>query len=80
MYSEQGSSEDFTSYGDLYIKTAKIEEEKIASNVLNGEYEYIQHNDTVLFLTNEYELYEYKKGTDKEKLASNVMQFHRRIQ
>lgn len=75
MYSETSETEDQGSVGDLYVKTLSSDREKIASNVINEQYKYIQSNDTVLFLTSDNNLYEYKKGSDKEKIASNVVSF-----
>lgn len=75
LYSETSTSGEYGSTGDLYIKTFTNESEKIASNVLDGKYEYVQSNDSVLFLTGDHDLYRYEKGSDKEKLASNVSHF-----
>lgn len=75
MYSETSETDDLGSVGDLYVKTLSSDSDKIAGDVLNDRYKYIQSNDTVLFLTSDYDLYEYKKGSDKEKIASDVASF-----
>lgn len=75
LYEETSTSDAVGSVGDLYIKTFDTESEKIASNVLNGHYEYNVDKDTVLFVTEDLDFYEYKKGADKTKIATNVDDF-----
>lgn len=75
LYKETGQTEDQTGIGDLYVKTLTSDIDKISSNVMNGQYVHNRDDDSVLFLTGDHELYEYKKGADKEKIASDVLHF-----
>ncbi|MBP2242229.1 hypothetical protein J2Z40_002803 [Cytobacillus eiseniae] len=76
LYSEAYENEDGLSIGDLYIKTIGKEEEKIASSVVNGQFEFVIDTEKVLYIDEEDELYEVASGQDKEKIASNVSYFN----
>ncbi len=73
MYEEKYNGEEEQSIGDLYLVSEGEEKEKIASDVLDGFYYYINSQDKVLFINNEHELYEFKKGKEKSKLAKDVV-------
>ncbi len=75
MYEEEYVNDEGTSIGNLYIMSEGKEKEKIASDVVDTSYVYINSKNKVLFINEENELYEYEPGKEKEKLAKDVIGF-----
>jgi hypothetical protein len=75
LFKEDHVNEDGESIGDLYIQSLDSEREKIASDVVQSSYVYVNSKDKVLFLDEESNLYEFKVGKDKVKLADEVYYF-----
>ncbi len=70
------NDETSTSVGSLYVMTDKKKKQKISDGIPDGQFEYINSRDLVLFKTKKDELYQYKIGKGKTKLASDVMTFN----
>lgn len=75
LYKETSTIDDHLSTGDLYLETVNGEREKVAGDVQQDRYMYLPESETVLFLTSDDDLYEYKKGSDKIKIASDISIF-----
>lgn len=75
MYEEEYVNDSYESIGDLFFVAEGKEKEKIASEVINGEYYYDNSKNKVFFLDEERNLYEYESGKEKEKLAEEVLMF-----
>lgn len=75
MFEEKYTGEYDVSFGDLFLVSEDGEKEKIASDVRDGSYSYINSQDKVLFINQENELYEFEKGKEKVKIAKDVSHF-----
>jgi hypothetical protein len=75
FYTENYVNENGESIGELSIKSANGELEKIASGVKNYGFVYLNDKDKVLFVDEENKLYEFTEGKDKVKLAEDVQLF-----
>lgn len=75
LYKQEYVDEDERSIGDLYIKSDDKQKEKISSRVVDGQFEYMNSSEKVLFLNDESELYVYEKGKEKSKVAKDVTSF-----
>jgi hypothetical protein len=75
FFQEEYENENGESIGDLYIKPEGKEKEKISSKVMDGNFDYINSQNKVLFINEENELYQYKIGKEKEKIAKDVTSF-----
>lgn len=63
------------SFGNLYMITEGTEKDKVASDVKDGSFYYIENKNKVLFIDQGNTLYEYAKGKEKTKLAEDVEYF-----
>ncbi len=59
----------------MFLISKDGKQEKIASDVRDGSYSYINSQDKVLFINQENELYEFENGKEKVKLAKDVANF-----
>ncbi|SFB20770.1 MULTISPECIES: DUF5050 domain-containing protein [unclassified Bacillus (in: firmicutes)] len=75
LYKQEYVDEDERSIGDLYIKSDNKQKEKISSRVVDGQFEYMNSSEKVLFINEESELYVYEKGKEKSKVAKDVASF-----
>lgn len=63
------------SFGNLYMISEGTEKDKVASDVKDGSFYYIENKNKVLFIDQGNTLYEYTKGKEKTKLAEDVEYF-----
>ncbi len=75
FYTESYVNENGEGIGELSIKTKDGELEKIASNVKNYGFVYLNDKDKVLFVDEENKLYAFSQREDKVKLAEDVQFF-----
>ncbi|WP_419875244.1 hypothetical protein [Candidatus Pristimantibacillus sp. PTI5] len=58
--------------GDLYIKKNNEDKEKIASNVLRGQFEYLYNTKAALYLDKDNNLYIKESGKAEEQISTDV--------
>ncbi|SES12589.1 hypothetical protein SAMN04487944_11937 [Gracilibacillus ureilyticus] len=75
LFSEEGTIDDYESYGTLYEKSGEEKVTKISDDVLTNNFVYYNNEDKVLYLNKDRDLYQYKSGEEKKKLAEEVYLF-----
>lgn len=77
FFSQKSTNDDGQNVGDLYIHKMDSDgkDEKLASDVVDGQFFYNMEKDYVLYLSDEDELYKVASGESKEKLADEVSYF-----
>lgn len=72
-YTEDYEDEEGSGVGELFIKKLGDDNvDKIATDVKEYEFSYLNEDNKVLFVDSEGTLFEYESGKDKVKLAENV--------
>ncbi|MGM8366380.1 TcaA NTF2-like domain-containing protein [Virgibacillus sp. W0181] len=75
-YTENHKDEDGISVGDLSMQTLGDDAmDKIATDVKESDFSYLNKDNKVLFIDSENTLYEYEPGSAKEKLADDVYSY-----